>query len=363
MPRHREQTVETFLEAAGGDLVEQYFLRLFNREQLPPYLIGMTPHYALHLLGQIDEPLRTAIWDDLYRVRDVAHRDMGLPFIAAHRFDVPVRQGEKPERVAMRLFVEHRHAFNLAWALYSFRASSASISQHWLQTSDVRLDEVVIGSFANEVRSFFANQGRGLECRVSFYEMGDEVVVLVLHGSHLRTVPCWQGAEIVPNCFRPACEDVLIYNKKRALLSVKVSARGDWEHYVHSFANFILGDATLADDPARDRIYTLKPLQTRWSDWVGNGRVSAVQLRRAKFKPHAASSEVRTVEGEGLSLSEIDRSQGELIEVKLRFIIATDSREDKVTFTITPPCLTDLVKKRHGEVIAAYLREKGMQLR
>ena len=162
------------------------------------------------------------------------------------------------------------------------------------------------------------------------------------------------------NCFRPACEDVLIYDKARAVLSVKVSAMGDREHYVRSFAAFFLGDAALADDPDRDSIYTLEPLQTRRSDWAGNGRVSAVELRKAKLKPFNTSSEVRTVEGDGLLLSEVDQGRGELTEVKLRFTIVTDSREDKVTFTITPPCVTDAVKKRHAEVIAAYLREKGV---
>ncbi len=189
------------------------------------------------------------------------------------------------------------------------------------------------------------------------------MVILVLHGTHVRTVAFWQGPDIMTNPFRFACDDVLIYDKARAVLSVKVSVRGDRQQYVHSFANFILGDATLADDPARDSIYTLEPLQTRRSDWVGNGRVSAVELRKAKLKPSGTSSEVRTVEGDGLPLSEIDLERGELTEVKLRFTITTDGREDKVTFTITPPCVTDVVKERHAEVIADYLREKGVLLR
>jgi hypothetical protein len=96
---------------------------------------------------------------------------------------------------------------------------------------------------------------------------------------------------------------------------------------------------------------------------VGNGRVSAVELRKAKLKPHSPNSEVTTLEGDGLDFTKIDPGRGELIEVKLRFTVVTDGKEEKVTFTITPPCLTDLVKKRHADVIADYLKQKGVLLR
>jgi hypothetical protein len=96
---------------------------------------------------------------------------------------------------------------------------------------------------------------------------------------------------------------------------------------------------------------------------VGNGKVSAVELRRGKVKPFPGSSESRTVEGDSLPLTEVDSKHGELVEAKLRFIVTVDGREDRVTTTITPPCTTDLVKKRHAEIIADYLREKGAMLR
>jgi len=138
---------------------------------------------------------------------------------------------------------------------------------------------------------------------------------------------------------------------------------GDRERYVRSFARIILGDASLADDPARDRIYTLKPLQVGSPELAGSGRVSAVELRKAKLKLSASGSEIRTIEGNGLGLTKADLTYGELVEVKLRLTLTTDGRDDKVTFTVEPPCLTDIVKKKHAETIADYLRGKGVLLR
>lgn len=362
MPRRRSQSIRTFLQAAGGDLVEQYFLRLFRREQLPPYLIGMTPDCVFFLLDRLDEPLQTVIREDLDRINDVSDKKMGLPYLVAHQFDVPVRPGEKSESVAMRLFLEHSHAFNLAWALYSYRASSADISQHWLQRSNVHLEKAITSSFTEEVQAYFASQDRGLECRVSFYELGDEVVVLVLHGSAERTIPCWQGHEVAPNRFRPACEDVLSYDRQRAVLSVKVSRRGDAEYYVRSFAGLMLGDAALADDPERDQVYTLEPLYTGRFDGAGNGKVIGVEVLGWKTKRPGRSDTVIADDGDGLrAIAEV--TEGTLIEVKFRFSIRDGGKEEKVTFTISPPSVTDMVKKRHDDVITQYLREKGVLLR
>ena len=358
MPKHRDWNISGFLGAANPDLVERYLLRFFRRDELPTYLMGMNPDYALHVLGQIEEPLRAVITGDFHRINDTCYKD--LPFRAAQRFGIPVHPYEKSHTIALKLFLDQPRAFEFAWALYSFAAAYAGISQHWLQRDNTRADSETIANFKSETQSFFAAQARGDHCQVYVFDHQDDMVILVLHGTHVRTVTFWQGPDIMTNPFRFACDDVLIYNKARAVLSVKVSARGDREHYVRSFAAFFLGDEALADDPARDRIYTLEPLQTRPSDWVGNGRVSAVELRGAKLKPRGSSSEVRTVEGDGLPLSEVDQKRGELTEIKLRFTIVTDGREDKVTFTITPPCVTDAVKKRHAEVIAAYLREKGV---
>jgi hypothetical protein len=361
MPKHKDWNFSTFLRSANADLVERYLLRFFRREQLPPYLVGMNPDYVEHVLDNTDDTLKAVIIDDLRRINDSCYRD--LPIMAAQRFSVPLYAKDKTQAVALRLFLDFPRVFDFAWALYSYTASYADISQHWLQRHDTRTDGNTIAAFKSELQSFFANHGRGKECRVQVYDWPEELVILVQHGSHPRTIPCWQDAEITMNLFHPVWEGVLIYDKARAVLSAKVPARGDRENYVRSFSSLFLGDATLADDPDRDRIFTLKPLQTRPSDWVGDGRVNTVELRKAKLKPRSPNSEVTTLEGDGLHFTKIEPGRGELIEAKLRFTIVTDGKDEKVTFTITPPCLTDLIKKRHADVIADYLRGKGVLLR
>jgi len=360
MARHREQEFPNFLQAAGADLAEQYFLRLFRREELPPYLVGMNPDYVEFVLGRIDESLKATILDEFRRISDICKWGKELPEIAGRRFGVPLPATGKPEAMAIRLFLDYPRAFGFAWALYAYRASYARISQHWLQHREVRVDATAMDTFASEMQAFFAKQDRGLQCQVGFSDSGAELVVWVLHGSQERTIPCWQGQKVAPNCFRPACEDVLVYDKSRGLLSVKVSKRGDAEQYVRSFARLVLGDASLADHPQRDLIYTPEPFQNGQFDWAGSGAVVAVERRGAKLNPDGAADTVLEIAGKGTA---DDLKQGHLVEIKIKFTIESNGKQESVTGTLVPPCITDLTKKRHADVIADYLRKKGAMLR
>jgi hypothetical protein len=360
MARHREQEVPNFLRAAGANLAEQYFLRLFRREDIPPYLVGMNPDYVGFLLGRIDESLRAVILDEFHRISDICKWGKELPEIAGRRFDVPLPATDKPEAMAMRLFLDYPRAFSLAWALYAYRASYARISQHWLQHREAQVDATVMAVFASEMQAFFAKQDRGLQCQVDFSDSRVELAVWVLHGLPERTIPCWQGHKVAPNCFRPACEDVLIYDKSRGLLSVKVSKRGDVEQYVRSFARLVLGDASLADYPQRDLIYTPEPFQSGQFDWAGSGAVVDVERRGAKLNPDGSEDTVLEIAGKGVA---DDLRQGRLVEIKIKFTVECDGKKESVTGTLVPPCITDVVKKKHADLIADYLREKGVLLR
>jgi hypothetical protein len=62
-------------------------------------------------------------------------------------------------------------------------------------------------------------------------------------------------------------------------------------------------------------------------------------------------------------LAGCDLSVMELINMKFRSIIETQGKEEKVTFEIVPPYSTDLSKKKHADIISAYLKENGVQLK
>ena len=60
--------------------------------------------------------------------------------------------------------------------------------------------------------------------------------------------------------------------------------------------------------------------------------------------------------------SEMSLKSVKLICAGFRFFLEIDGKTEKVSFMISPPDVSDLTKKNHAEIIAAYLEEQGVKL-
>jgi len=69
--------------------------------------------------------------------------------------------------------------------------------------------------------------------------------------------------------------------------------------------------------------------------------------------------QIRTLKDD---LDGISLSSGDLVHAKFRFKLDIDGKRRKVTFEITPSNVTDLTKKKHADIISAYLKEQGVKL-
>jgi len=73
--------------------------------------------------------------------------------------------------------------------------------------------------------------------------------------------PFWNGDFVSVNSYRPALEDVLVYDPTKSQLNVKATLAKDRETYLRLFASDILGDEDIADEAIKDEVFTLAPLQ------------------------------------------------------------------------------------------------------
>ena len=130
-----------------------------------------------------------------------------------------------------------------------------------------------------------------------------------------------------------------------------------------------MGNPLLANSPDRDRVYVLDPILKGGFSWAGNEFIKSIVPVEAKLNIKGATEAVMDIRSQDLRLTlEQDLNTSnlsfmELKDVKLRMIIVTEGKEEKVTFEIVPPYATDLPKKKHADIIAAYLKENGVQLR
>lgn len=206
------------------------------------------------------------------------------------------------------------------------------------------------------------------ECIITHYDEEDSTVFLIKHGSYVRTVAYWKDDKIEIQSFRPANEDILLYDKTGGILQIKVSLQKDREQYIESFSGCIMDDESLAKSEHRDTTYTLKPLQDGSFNWNGNEYISKVLLTEIKLqlpgntKPVVviSSGDVRKSLRE--SLKGIDISVGKLTYARFRFFLNVDGKKLKVSVKVVPPAKTNLAQKRHSDIISNYLKEQGVKL-
>jgi hypothetical protein len=372
MPRHRGLALRKFVTAINESdpgLLEQYFLRIIPKEQIPPHLSVMYYEYVQHLLDTLeDERIREMIFEDFRRMNDICEQKLGTLVWVGKLFGIEAFENETPQALAMRLFLNYEEAFEYAWARYCIYGSASKISRHNIPCEGFEIDADKLEAFKEEIKGYFADLAKGADCRVSYYDEGDQVVILIARGSYFRTIARWEGGEIKFESFRPASEDVLLYDKRNRQLCVQTPLAKDREQYIRSFTNAIVGDPSLAENPDRDKVYTLTPIQHGTFSWNGNEHITSIIPLEAKLKVKGATEPVITIrsknlretlenEFEGASLSGV-----ELIYIKFRFTIETEDKAEHVTFVITPPDATDLAKKKHADIISSYLKENGVQL-
>ena len=372
MPAHRSLSLKKFvtvLNNSDTNLLPRYFQRIISKENTPPHLSIMYFEYVNHLLETLDdERVREMIYEDFRRINDICEERAATLVWARKLFQIQTSSDEALQGLAMRLFLDYPETFEYAWTRYCVYASPSKVSRHNLPCHRLEVDTEKMTTFENEIRKYFADSAKGEECRVHYYDEVEQVIFLVERGSYLRALAHWEGGEIKVKSFRPASEDVLIYERRHGQLCIQTTYPADMEQYIRSFTRIFIGNPLLANSPDRDRVYVLDPILKDSFSWAGNQFIKSIVPVEAKLKIKGTTEAVMDIRSNDLRLTLQDLNSSnlsfmKLIVMKFRIIIETQGKEEKVTFEIAPPYATDLLKKKHADIISAYLKENGVQLR
>ena len=368
MPRHRGLTLKKLVTAIGAGLMERYFKEKVPDDVKLPYRIIMDlPAVEEFMADPRNAEAKGWVQQDLRKINDICDKGKNLLVKAHKHFEIEWKEGCTPESMAMRLFLDHKEAFDYAYTWYCYFRASAKMSHHHM-AGDFEVTKEKLNAFHTEVKDWFKGLAKGTECVVTHYNEEGEAVCLIKHGSYVRTVAYWKEDKIEITSFRPANEDILFYHKETEVLSIKASLAKDREQYIRSFSGCIMGDESLAEGEDRDTIYTLKPLQDGSFNWGGNEDVKKVLLTEIKLKLPGGTDPVIKISSKDLrktlaeDVSGIGLNSGELTYAHFRFILDLDGKEPKVSFMIAPPDVSDLAQKKHSDIISNYLKEQGVKL-
>ncbi len=310
---------------------------------------------------------RGLVLQDFRKINDIGERGKNLLVKAYGRLGIRWNADHTPENLAMRLFLDYGDAFDYAYAWFCYYHAAAKMSHHRIP-GDFGYTKTKGKAFLREIKDWFKELAKGQECIVTPYDEANSTVILIKHGSYVRTIAYWKEKEIKFLSFRPANEDILLYDKEKEILSIKATLRKDREQYIKSFARCIMSDESLAASESRDTVYTLEPLQNGSFNWNGNETIKKIFLTEAILRLPGSTEAVVKIRSKDVretlanDISGIRLGSGELTHARLRFAFDIDGKEQKVAFMISPPSVSDLTQKKHVEIISDYLKAQGVKL-
>jgi hypothetical protein len=310
------------------------------------------------------------ILEDFRRINDISVLGTDLLVHAYQRVGGSFDSEQTAQSLAMRLFLDHPEAFEYAWSRYLFYRTTSKLASFPLEVPQLDVSEEQIGKFQGDLSKWLASQAKGKNCIINFYQDEDGSTLYVQRGAHLRTAPYWNDDKVEIISLRPASEDLLVYDQKRATLTIKAGLAKDREFYLGAFAYHVAGDGSLARKALDTSMFSLAPIEQGTFDYTGDGIITGVVLTRAKIRCddiYSSRIDFRSADLLGavdLGLLKLQLSRGKLVAVGFRFHIQPEvGRSTTVSFEIWPPVRSNLTQRGYANIIEDYLRDQGVMLR
>ena len=370
MPKHRRLYLKTFVGAISWDLFQRYFDRLLPDHQASPWAFLNESAMEQFLDDPQNADASGAVMEDFQRINDIAAEGMNLIVQAYDMADASFDQEQSVQELAMRLFLDHPDAFQFAWSRYLFFGAGSKLTSYPIDLPPLNITGEKVERFRADLRQWFSQLAKGNQCLVNWFQEQGQTMLHIQRGSYVRAMARWKEDRIEIETFRPASEDLMIYDSGQSHLTIKAGLAKEREYYLQAFATHLAGDVDLARRAMDSQMLSLAPIQNGTFDYTGNGVITGASLVWVKLRLndlHSTQVQIRSkdvLETLRSSLRDVSLNRGELTAVRLRVQLQPgNGRPATISFDIEPPSRTNLAQKRHADIIEEYLREQGVKLR
>jgi len=372
MPRHRSFKLDKFIRVTDGALLNQYFVK--NEIPVPEGTdLGNKDHFDKFWNGLTEED-QAYFESDLQRINDIADKTRDFLQVAVKQFNIAINNDAKnpdsPETIAMRVFLHSEEAFDLAHDRYLCVIYAEKLSHHKFKTGSADFAEAKFDAFEKEIVDFLKDNSKGEHYDVRRYESDGKYYVLIARGDFVKTHFVFKNGKIDIDCYRPAKEDVLVFDRKNSVLSIKLGTRDADEEkkYLEVFGKQFMGVDVSDINAVISGLVDLDPIKNGTFKYDGNEHIEAVRLTEVKVRQGGkrggtwvsiGSGDVRDV----FSRYKLQADFTNFIAVKLKFYVKRKDKKSKpIQIEIRPPLKTGIPEKEGKAVIEEYLHENGVLL-
>lgn len=363
MAKHRSFTLDKFLKAVAPEQRSVYFS---SKGITFP---GEIDDSFDDFWDAIEDAKRVEIEEELQCINDTADKARDCLERAVKEFDISTQEDDTSETTAMRVFLHSEEAFSLAFDFWLYyHIFSERLTHHKFQSVKPNFSEAGVTQFKSAVEQYYQGCGKSEHCDVRYRPDGDKHILLVARGDFMRTHLIFDEMKNKPDVrsFRPAKEDMLVFNKSNNVLSLKISSRSqdDKKKYLEIFGNAFLGLDKIDDSTLNDSLVDLEPIRKRSFSYDGNEYIEGVNLTEVKARLGGLVLTLKATDLSGrLQSFGLGSDKAEYLSAKLSFFIKREGKKSKkIAVEIKPPENSKVPEKKEKAIIEDYLREQEVLL-
>ncbi len=365
MAKHRSFKLDKFLKAVDPKLRDEYFKA---HGVVFPATVNFHDDGLDKFWETIPEDKRVLIEEDLQCINDIADQARDCLEQTCQEFNIQKKDDERSETVAMRVFLKGEEAFSRAFDSYLYYVLSEKLSHHKFQNGNAKFTDVNVKTFKAAVEQYFKDCGKSDNCDIRHRTDGDKHVFLIARGDFMRTHLVFDEKEAKPEItsFRPAKEDMIVFNAKNGVLSISLSGRSEDDkiRYIEMFGGAFLGLTKIDDSTLNDSLIDIEPIKKRTFNFGGNGHIESVKLSEVNARLGGMRLIVRSNDLANMNAYGIGKDgNAEFVSAKLKFMMKRDGKKSRgVTVEVRPPENSKIPQKKEKQIIEDYLRDQGVLL-
>ena len=287
-----------------------------------------------------------------------------------------------PRHIALRAFLDHQEIFDQTRKVAAFFFGSKILEFHGTAGTPSRHDSAEAReAFQNAASAYFSERYQGRYCRVSWYDEGEEVRIMVAHGNNATMANVEEDGEEQTRAWREIAEDSIRYHALSGWAGIMAKTLGDQRQLAALFAEHMLGDADFFKKRENEQLYTLQPVRDQganfrfrydWDERVQDVKVQQIVVDdgeyvlngRRHYSPwtltckdnHDAIAQLHEIAPD-LNLSEV-----QVVSMRLVFQFVINEDNFPVTVRINPPHTATISDRTLEDAIMELLTRNGIRL-
>jgi len=293
--------------------------------------------------------------------------------------DTP-NKAHDPKHIAVRAFLEHPELFDAAADHMAMLAADRLHEYAGRERgATIDLTEEKVESFRTAVAELLRDAFQGDYCRVGDYADGDEINLVVSHGSLVSTMPVVEGQQERVISVRQISHAVLRYSENTGMLRLARIRKAHQPKIAEFFASIILEKPGFFDGDDAQDLYSLHPVERAGPDFAFDhaydpmiDRVLIIEAAADLMVPGkkgyprvARTLRSRDLGGEALrhfdGTSVSFAGSWHLGEIVFRILFKGDGkRQPEVTVKLRPPGVVQFRRTQHEARVMTLIERNGL---